>query len=62
MRDGHRADPLSLVHEVDEHSAAVALLDVPAVERREFAPAQGEAKSTAKIARSRFPSMASRAS
>ena len=39
-RDGHRPDPLSLAHQVDEHPAIVALLDVPGVERRELAPAQ----------------------
>jgi len=27
-RDGHRADPLSLAYQVEEHTAAVALLDV----------------------------------
>ena len=27
--NGHRADPLSLAHQVDEHPAAVVLLDVP---------------------------------
>jgi hypothetical protein len=32
---------LFLAHEVDEHPAAVALLDVPRLERRELAPAPG---------------------
>src|SRR5215469_472420 len=40
----HRADPLSLAHQVDEHPAAVALLDVPAVEHCELAAAQGAAQ------------------
>ena len=43
-RDGHGPDPLALAHQVDEHPAAVALLDVPALERREFAAAQGAAQ------------------
>src|SRR5215471_6210949 len=38
--DGHRTDLPSLSHKVDEHPAAVALLDVPALERSELAPAQ----------------------
>src|SRR5215472_17585197 len=40
-RDGHGPYPLSLAHQVDKHPAAVTLLDVPAVERRELAAAQG---------------------
>src|SRR5215469_7814294 len=39
-RDGHCPDPLSLAHQVDEYPAAVALLDVLRLERRELAPAR----------------------
>jgi hypothetical protein len=37
-------DPLAFAHQVDEHRAAIALPDAPAVERRELAAAQGAAQ------------------
>jgi hypothetical protein len=59
-RDGHCADPVSLAQQVHQHPAAVTLLDVLRLERRELAPPRSaQPKSTARIARSRFFSMVS---